>query len=312
MVSVIIPCYCSENTIEQVVDDLIREFEVHNEKYQIVLVNDGSPDNTFSVIKKLSLNDSHITAVNLSKNYGQQAARLAAIPYADGEYVVCMDDDGQHPASGIFLMLDKLKEGDYDVVFAQFKKKKHNIIKKIGSWLHTEMLRFFAGQPKDVTNSAFVIMKKYVLKEMLKYKSPFPSWAGFLMQITRNISNIELEHQSRISGKSNYTLKKMLKLFMNGLTGFSVVPLRLSSVLGVSAALIGFCVGIYSIVNKILNPNVPIGYTSLISVILFVGGMIMMMLGILGEYVGRIYMINNNLPQYTVKEVVREQEERSN
>ncbi len=304
MISVAIPCYCSENTISQVVKGLVEEFDKHNDEYQIVLVNDGSPDNTFEVIKGISLENPNVIAVNLSKNYGQHSARMAAIPFLKGEYVVYMDDDGQHPVSGIYKMIEKLEEGDYDVVYALFKQKKHSLFKRVVSRINTATLDFLTGKPKDVKNSSFSVMRSYILREMEKYKSPFPSWTGFIMQITRNVSNIELEHFDRISGESNYTLKKMFKLYMNSVTGFSVVPLRISSVIGMVTALIGFAVGIYSIIHKLLNPAVPVGYTSLMAVLLFIGGMIMMMLGLLGEYVGRIYMINNNLPQYTIREVV--------
>lgn len=304
MISVAIPCYCSENTISQVVKGLVEEFDKHNDEYQIVLVNDGSPDNTFEVIKGISLENPNVIAVNLSKNYGQHSARMAAIPFLKGEYVVYMDDDGQHPVSGIYKMIEKLEEGDYDVVYALFKQKKHSLFKRVVSRINTATLDFLTGKPKDVKNSSFSVMRSYILREMEKYKSPFPSWTGFIMQITRNVSNIELEHFDRISGESNYTLKKMFKLYMNSVTGFSVVPLRISSVIGMVTALIGFAVGIYSIIHKLLNPVVPVGYTSLMAVLLFIGGMIMMMLGLLGEYVGRIYMINSNLPQYTIREVV--------
>ena len=306
MISVAIPCYCSAGTIKKVVNDLIEEFQKHNSDYQIVLVNDGSPDNTFEVIKGLSENNKKITAINLSKNYGQHAARMAAIPYLKGDYIVYMDDDGQHPVSGIFKMIDKLEEGNYDVVYALFKQKKHNLFKRTVSRINTATLNFLIGKPKDVKNSSFSVMRRYILTEMEKYKSPFPSWTGFIMQITKNIANVELEHYERISGKSNYTLKKMLKLYVNSLTGFSVVPLRISSFIGIIVAVLGIIMGFYAIIHKILNDSVPIGYTSIIAVMLFIGGMIMMMLGMLGEYVGRIYMINNNLPQYTIREVIND------
>lgn len=304
MVSVAIPCYCSAKTIPQVVNDLIVEFEKHDAEYQIVLVNDGSPDNTFDVIKEMSLGNPNVIAVNLSKNYGQHSARMAAIPFLTGDYIVYMDDDGQHPVSGIYKMIDKLEAGNYDVVYALFKQKRHSLFKRITSGINTATLNFLTGKPKDVKNSSFSVMRPYILKEMEKYKSPFPSWTGFIMQVTKNIANVELEHYERLSGKSNYTLKKMIRLYINSMTGFSIVPLRLSSIIGVVVAILGFIVGVYSIIHKILSPSVPMGYTSLISVLLFIGGMIMMMLGMLGEYIGRIYMINSNLPQYVVKEVV--------
>ena len=309
MISVAIPCYCSAKTISRVVHDLTEEFAKHAEEYQIVLVNDGSPDNTFEVITDISMGNANVTAVNLSKNYGQHAARMAAIPFLKGEYIVYMDDDGQHPASGIFQMLDKLEEGDYDVVYALFKQKKHSLFKRFTSAVNTATLNFLTGKPKDVKNSSFSIMRRYVIEEMKKYKSPFPSWTGFLMQITRNISNVELAHHERISGKSNYTLKKMMQLYVNSMTGFSIVPLRISLVIGVAVAVLGFGMGIYSVMNKLRYPDIPVGYTSMMAVILLIGGVQLMMLGLLGEYVGRIYMINNNLPQYTIREVVGGNEE---
>lgn len=304
MISVAIPCYRSAKTIGKVVDDLVEAFEKRDMKYQIVLVNDGSPDNTFEVIKEISLHNPDVIAVNLSKNYGQHAARMAAIPFLKGDYVVYMDDDGQHPVNGIFSMLEKLLEGDYDVVYAMFKQKKHNMFKRIASKINTATLNFLTGKPKEIKNSSFSIMQGYLLKELEKYKSPFPSWTGFIMQITRNIANVELEHYDRMEGKSNYTVKKMLKLYLDSMTGFSIVPLRVSSIFGIVVAFLGFIMGIYSIVVKVMNPSVPSGFTSLIAVILFIGGILMMMLGMLGEYIGRIYMISNNLPQYTIKEVV--------
>lgn len=307
MISVAIPCYCSEKTISIVVKGLVEEFKKRFLSYQIVLVNDGSLDYTFSVIKKISIENPNVIAINLSKNYGQHAARMAAIPFLKGDYIVYMDDDGQHPAEGIFQMIEKLEEGNYDVVYALFKNKKHSGFKRITSKINTATLSFLTGKPKDVQNSSFSVMRPYILEEMKKYKSPFPSWTGFIMQITRNIANVELQHYERIEGKSNYTFRKMIKLYMDSMTGFSIVPLRFSSLAGVVTAIMGFLLGIYSIVNKIINPGIPVGYTSLISIFLFVGGMIMLMLGLVGEYIGRIYMISNNLPQYTIKEVIGEQ-----
>lgn len=309
MISVAIPCYRSAKTIPLVVADLQELFQSNQIPYQIVLVNDGSPDNTFQVIKQLARQDENIIAVNLSKNYGQHAARMAAIPFLTGEYIVYMDDDGQHPVSGILPMVQKLEEGDYDVVYALFQHKKHSAFKRFVSRINTATLNFLAGKPKDVTNSSFSVMRAFVAKEMLKYKSPFPSWTGFIMQITRNVANVQLEHAERLSGQSNYTLKRMLKLYLNSMTGFSIVPLRLSSAMGVVCAFIGFVMAVGCIFWKLLNPQVLVGYTSLISVILLIGGMIMLMLGLLGEYIGRIYMINSNMPQYTIREVERKEKD---
>lgn len=305
MISVAIPCYCSQNTIEKVVDDLVNIFNLHKEDYQIVLVNDGSPDNTYGVIKKISQKNKNVIAVNLSKNYGQHAARMAAIPFITGDYVVYMDDDGQHPVEGIYLMLEKLTEGDFDIVYALFKHKKHSAFKRLTSAINTATLNILIEKPKGVKNSSFSIMRRFVLDEMSKYRSPFPSFSGFIMQVTHNIANVELEHEERISGSSNYTLRRMIKLYSNSLTGFSVIPLRIASVFGVGIAGIGFIVMLFTIIRKFIHPEISAGYTSLFSAVLLVGGLIMMMLGVIGEYLGRMYMIENNLPQYSIREVSR-------
>lgn len=309
MISVAIPCYRSEKTIPVVVADLQELFQTNQIPYQIVLVNDGSPDHTFQVIRKLAQQDHHVVSVNLSKNYGQHSARMAAIPFLKGDYIVYMDDDGQHPVSAILPMLQKLEDGDYDVVYAQFQHKKHSAFKRLVSRINTATLNFLAGKPKGITNSSFSIMRAYVAKELVKYKSPFPSWTGFVMQITHNVANLPVEHVARISGQSNYTLKRMLRLYLNSMFGFSIVPLRLSSAIGAICAFAGFLTALYCILQKLFHSSIPVGYTSLISVILIVGGLIMLMLGLVGEYVGRIYMINSNMPQYTIREVVEEEKD---
>lgn len=309
LISVVIPCYCSENSIQVVVNNLVNEFNLHGDDYQIILVNDNSPDKTFEIIKKMCKEDSHIMAINLSRNYGQQAARMAATSFLKGDYAVYMDDDGQHPVSGIYKMISKLKEGSYDVVYACFRHKKHSIFKRIISRINSWTLNFLVGKSENVRKSSFFVVRQYVYKEMERYKSPFPYYPGFLMQITTNMGDVELEHHARIDGKhTTYTLRKLLSVYLMGVTGFSVVPLRFSAAVGLVTAGIGFCAGLYRIIFKIFYPAVSVGYTSLIATILFTSGMLMMMLGIVGEYVGRIYMTANNLPQYTIKEVIGQQE----
>lgn len=220
-----------------------------------------------------------------------------------------MDDDGQHPTSGIYKMISTLKEGSYDVVYAYFRHKKHSIFKRIISRINAWTLNVLVGKPRDIKSSSFFVVRPYIYKEMARYKSPFPHYPGFLMQITRNIGAVELEHHARLDGKrTTYTLKKLIATYLIGVTGFSVVPLRFSSAIGLITAVIGFAVGIYRIIYKLFYPAVSLGYTSLIAAILFTSGMIMMMLGMLGEYVGRIYMTANNLPQYTIKEIIQQQE----
>lgn len=301
-ISIIIPCYNSEKTIELVVD-AIRESVYNQFNYKIILVNDNSSDQVWKVIKKLCNNDPNVVGISLAQNFGQQAARMAALQYVEGEYIVFMDDDGQHPTEGIPKLICKAEEG-YDIVYALFAKKRESNLKKIGSWINRKMTDWIMQKPHDVKQSSFFVVRRFVIEELKRYTSPFPYLFGYFMKITKNIANVEMEHQERISGKSGYNLKKLFKLWFDGFTGFSVVPLRIISVLGSGCALVGFLSGIAIIIRKLLTPAVAAGYTSLIAVILFCSGLILLMLGLTGEYIGRVFLTVNNLPQYVVREAI--------
>ena len=300
VISVCIPCYRSAKTLPKVVAAIREEFAKHEGyEYQIVLVNDGSPDNTFEVITRLCEEDKNIIGMNLSRNHGQASAKIAALRYATGDALVYMDDDGQHPAEGIFKLVKKVEEG-YDVVYAHFPKKKASFFKKMASDLHNKIAEWTGNKPKGIHRSSFVAWSKFALECVKNYHSPFPSAGAYLLCVTDKFANVEVEHKKRIEGSSGYTLKKLVSLWLNSFTNFSIVPLRLASFVGVSCAGVGFLFGIYVVIRKLLHPSVPAGYTSTIAIMLFIGGMIMMMLGLLGEYIGRMYMILSNKPQYSV------------
>jgi undecaprenyl-phosphate 4-deoxy-4-formamido-L-arabinose transferase len=307
LISFVIPCYRSENSIKTVVFEIIDQFSGQEEfDYRIILVCDGSPDNTFGVIRSLCDNDKKITGLNLARNFGQQSARMAALPHVKGEYAIFMDDDGQHPAEGVFPLVKKLEEG-FDIVYAHFKDKKHSFMQRIGSGINRIMTEFLIDKPGNVVASSFFAVRIFVLHELRQYHSPSPYLFGYLMKITRNIANIELSHRRRIAGESGYTFGKLLHLWMNGFTGFSVVPLRFSSFLGFLFSFFGFIFGLIIIIKKLLWPEIPAGYTSIIAILLFIGGIIMIMLGLLGEYIGRMFLVLNNLPQFVVREVLNEE-----
>lgn len=309
-ISFIIPCYQSEKTISKVVEGIKEEIQ-RDYNYRIILVDDASPDGVFQVITKLCEKDKNIIGLSLSKNFGQQAARMAAIPYIVGDYVVFMDDDGQHASTGIIKLIEKIKTGGYDIVYAKFKFKKESLFKQFGSWLNLKMTDILIGKPKEVRQSSFFAMRYFVAKELENYKSPFPYLFGYLMKITQNIANVEIEHLPRITGNTGYTFKKLIMLWLNGFTGFSVVPLRVSSLLGVASAMLGFLWGIMIIIRKLMVPDVAMGYSSIMAVILFMGGIIMVMLGLLGEYIGRAFITINQIPQYVIKEQIVWDEQRA-
>lgn len=309
LISVVIPCYRSEKTIETVVDEIRNEFARHSEHdYSIVLVNDGSPDDTFGAIKRICAADPKVTGVDLSRNYGQASAKMASLPYIKGEAAVFMDDDGQHPASGIFKLIDKINEG-YDVVYAKFPQKKHSLFKRLTSKLHHAISVWAGNAPAGISGSSFLAYSGFVIKALREYKSPFVSIGGYLNKITSKFANADIDHRARLAGESGYTLKKLVNLWMNTVTNFSIAPLRLSSAFGLFCSAVGFLLGIIVVVRKLIHPNISAGYTSTIAVLFFIGGIIMLMLGLLGEYIGRIYMTVSNAPQYAVRSVLNGGEE---
>lgn len=307
-VSIAIPCYKSAQTIPTVVNDLratITQREGFD--YQIILVNDYPDDNTFDVIAALCREDPKIIGINLSRNFGQTTAKMAALPYVTGDILVYMDDDGQHPADQIFRLVDKILEG-YDLVYARFPHKKHSLFKRATSWLNSKVLELNGSKPKGISISSYLALNRVSVDALKKYKSPFPSIGGYLSHVVRRVANVDMEHRDRLAGQSNYTLRKMLGLWLTGFTNFSTVPLRFSAFIGIGCAAIGFITGAIVVIRKLLNPAIAAGYTSIIALLLFLGGIIMMILGLCGEYIGRIYMTVSNMPQYETREVINAKE----
>lgn len=302
LISICIPCYRSAQTLPFVLDEIRRVFAEREEyDYQVILVNDGSPDNTYEVISRLCEEDPRVTGIDLSRNYGQQAAKMAALPYAEGNAIVYMDDDGQHPAAGIFPLVEKLSEG-YDIVYARFPQKHHSWFKKISSRLYQKVSEWIGNKPRGISVSAFTAWSRTVADAALRYHSPFPAPGLYLNHVTTRIANVDMEHRDRIAGESGYSLRKLIALTVTALTNFSILPLRLSSYVGISCAAIGFIAGIVTIIRKLVNPAISAGYSSILATILFIGGIIMLILGILGEYIGRIYMTVSDMPQYQIRQ----------
>lgn len=301
-VSFVIPCYRSEKTLGGVVSEIKETMEKLNQyTYEIILVNDSSPDNTWKTIEKLSEENDNITGINLSKNFGQHAALMAGMRETTGDYVVCLDDDGQTPANEVDKLLTALEEG-YDAVYAKYGNKKHSLFRNFGSRVNDMMTRIMLGKPKELFVSSYFGVKRFVVEDMVRYQNSYPYVIGLVLRATKNIANVEVTHREREEGRSGYTLKKLLGLWFNGFTAFSVTPLRIATVIGIFCAFVGFAYGIYVFVRRLIDPNVVMGFSSLMCVILFVGGMLMIMLGLVGEYIGRIYISLNNSPQYVIRE----------
>ena len=308
-ISIVIPCYRSENTIEYVIDLIDETMKIHTEyDYEVILVNDGSPDNTFEVISKLASQDEHILAIDLSRNFGQHSALMAGYSMVTGDYVLGMDDDGEHDPREMFKLIEELEKG-YDYVCAKFPSTNHSLYKKMGSKLNDWMATKFIGKPQNAIFSSYYVMRRYVVDEIIKSTNPYPYVGGMLVAVTKRLSYVPIEHCSRYAGESSYHFKNSVSLWVNGITAYSVKPLWAAAILGVLFDLFGIVVAIGSIIQKIINPEVLIG-TFLCTACILVGGVIMVLLGLIGEYIGRIYMVSNNIPQYTIRTVINKKVQR--
>ena len=300
--SFVIPCYRSENTIETVVKE-IRDTVASRPgtDYEIVLVNDSSPDNVWQVIQKLAFEDKRIKGICLAKNFGQHGALMAGYGQATGDYIISLDDDGQTPASETFKLVDKIEEG-YDVVYGYYEHSAQHLFRRFGTWVNKKMAEAIIGQPKTLRTTSFFIMRKFIVDEIVRYPHPFAYISGLVFRATKNLGNVQVQHRRRLEGESGYTLAGLISLWVNGFTAFSVKPLRAATFIGLICALVGFAAGLFVVYKKLMFPEVPVGYTSLLASLLFIGGMIMLLLGLIGEYVGRIYISINQSPQYVVRE----------
>ncbi len=302
-VSFIIPCYRSEQTLPGVVAEINDTMENCAYDYEIILVNDCSPDGTLATIRSLCAGQKNIRGISFARNFGQHAALMAGLRESSGDYVVCLDDDGQTPAEEVGKLLAALEKG-YDAVYAKYNHKQHSAFRNLGSKVNELMARVLLEKPASLYISSYFAVQRFVVEDMIRYENSYPYVIGLVLRATKNITNVEVNHREREVGNSGYTLKKLLGLWFNGFTAFSVKPLRIATAIGCGSACVGFLYGIYTIVKRLVNPAVPAGYSALMSAIIFFCGMIMIMLGLIGEYIGRIYISMNNSPQYVIKEKI--------
>lgn len=303
MVSFVIPCYRSELTLRGVIDEIKQTMQGLPEySYEIILVNDSSPDGTWNVIRELTSANDNMIGIDLSRNFGQHAALMAGYAAVSGDIVVSLDDDGQTPASEVGKLLKGIEEGS-DVVYAAYSHKQHSLFRNIGSRINDLMTCMMLGKPKDLQVSSYFAAKRFIIDEALKYRHSYPYVIGLVLRSTNRIINVPVEHRARETGRSGYTFGKLISLWMNGFTAFSIKPLRIATTVGFISTLISVIYGIYTIIKKFIRPDVPIGFSALACIVLFVGGVVMVMLGMIGEYLGRTYMSVNENPQYVIREV---------
>lgn len=302
LLSFVIPCYHSAATLPAVTRQ-IRQTVLADSRYdyEILLVNDNPADDTWREICRLKQEDPKIFGICMSRNFGQASALMAGYRHVRGNIVVSLDDDGQTPPAEMFRLIDALDE-DTDIVYASYPAKHHSAFRNFGSRVNDWMATWLMGKPKDLYMASYYAARRFVIDEMVKCENPFPYVDGLAVRSTCRFKNVPIDHQDRTEGESGYTFIKLLRLWLNGFTAFSVKPLRVATVMGMVFSLVGFLCAMLVIVRKvILLDGIDAGWSSIVSIVLLLDGILMMMLGLIGEYVGRMYMTMNKSPQYIIR-----------
>jgi dolichol-phosphate mannosyltransferase len=300
-ISVIIPAYNEEGNIK-IVADKLTEILSPIASFQIIFVNDGSTDGTLALLKKLTTENAHIHFISFSKNFGHQAALKAGIDYSNGNCVISMDADMQHPPSLIPEMINFWKQG-FDIVYTQRQEDKGiSYFKKLTSKFFYSLLRKMSDVPIEEGTADFRLLDAKVADIIKKTNDPFLFIRGLVPWMGFTQKKIVYQADSRHSGTTKYTFKKMAAFAVNGITGFSIKPLRFATLLGIFISLLSFFYGLYAIVIYYVNASVISGWASLLTSVLFIGGIQLIILGIIGEYIGKIYMQLKNRPFYIIKE----------
>jgi len=304
--SIVIPVYNGALSIGRLVDELITRLSpVFN--IEIVLVNDCSPDNSEEVC--IGITKKHpefVSFYSLAMNVGEHNTVMAGLNKATGDYAIIMDDDFQNPVSEVIKLIDYMINSNYDVVYTYYEEKKHSIFRNLGSQFNDRVANIMLKKPKNLYMSSFKIINRFLIDEVIKYNLPYPYLDGLILRSTSNIGKIKVSHTERQIGKSNYTLKKLISLWMNMFTNFSILPLRISVILGFIFSFIGFLISVDAVIEKIYNPNVPQGYTFVVIIISFYAGIQLIAIGMVGEYLGRIFMAHNKKPQYSIRKSFNE------
>ena len=302
-ISIVIPVYNSSEIINELHQRISLALQQYC-SYEILFVNDCSKDDSWQKIKKLAENNTSIIGINLRKNSGQDNALLAGLRSAKGNYTVMMDDDLQHDPAAILKLHEECKKG-FDVCYANFNNRKQNALKNIGSNINGKMAELLVAKPKGIYLSPYKIINRSTVEEISKFAGPYPYIDGIILTITQNLTQIDIEHLERHSGKSNYTFSRSLSVFMKLFTGFSVVPLRLATITGFIATITGFIISLKYLYDYFVTKDYIPGWTTVVVLIIIFGGLILTTLGIIGEYIGRMYLTLNNKPQYTISEIVK-------
>jgi len=302
-VSIVIPVYNGAATVGSLVERLRGALAQADFTFEVVLVNDGSADRSAEVCRQLAHTYPWVRFVNLARNFGEHNAVLAGLTHASGSCAVIMDDDFQNPPSEVGKLIARLREG-HDVVFSRYDSKRHSLLRNLGSRFHNLVASVMLGKPRDLYLSSFKALSRFAIDEVVKYKGPYPYLDGLILRTTRNYTTELVQHDPRREGRSGYTLRKLVRLWLNMFTNFSVLPLRIASFAGLLCAAVGVVLAIVFACEKLEHPELPLGWASVMVGLLLVGSVQLVALGMIGEYLGRLFMNANGCPQFVARETV--------
>lgn len=302
-ISIIVPCYNSTPILETMIIETQNVLDEMNVKeYEFVLVNDCSPElETFDFLKGLTEKYSRVKLIDLAHNTGQANAQITALNYTSGDFIINMDDDMQTHPKNIPLLYEKIQEG-YDLVLGKYTEKKHSFYRRVLTAADDKFEETFLKKPKGMSFTSFWITRRYIVDEIIKYHNPYAFMEGLFLRTAGRIANVEIEHFERVEGSSGYNVFKLIKLWSN-FTGFTVLPLRIANGVGIVMAIFGLLYAVKTIINHLIYPNIPVGYASIICLMMIFFGITLVCIGMLGEYVGRIFMSVTSTPQYVIKGV---------
>lgn len=300
--SIVVPVYRGAATVGTLVAELSKLRPEGG--LEIVLVNDGSPDNSGDVCRALAGTATvPLTYIEHARNFGEHNAVMTGLRHARGAYVITMDDDLQNPPEEVIKLYDHARLGGFDVVYTRYAVKEHEGWRNIGSRFANWVADQLMDKPKGLYLSSFRCMSALAVAEVVRYRGPYPYIDGLLMQVTQRLDSIEVKHFARAEGRSNYTMRRLIRLWLNLATNFSVLPLRLAVFAGVAMGFLGLIAALWVIIEALLGTT-PSGWASLMTVTLLIAGVQFMILGVLGEYVGRAFMSANGKPQGVVREII--------
>ena len=298
-VSILIPVYKNDGGLDELVSRISASManSAYANNFELILVDDCSPDNSWEVIQRLAKEHSFVQGATLSRNFGQHNAIMAGLNLVSGQYIVLMDDDLQHPPEAIPNMVQELVAGA-DVCYTRYANRQHAAWKIAGSRFNDLMASWLLAKPKGLYLSSFKALKRGMVDQIRSHEGPFAYLDGLILDITRRIATVEIQHGTRAYGEGNYSFKKSISLWLRMVTGTSIVPLRMVTLMGALIAMLGFFGAIFIVISNFLYPAESKGWASIIVTILLVSGFQTLFIGVLGEYLGRIHLRLNNKPQY--------------